>query len=368
MTLKFARAWDLHAVKPPFFPVPSCVAFGLLASPAVALSSTVQQWSGRLPHANAHRDQALQVLARADAVVQEAGDVEADEASPYHSRFIQGASVVPRMMFVVDQRAASPLGAGAGRVAIVSRRTPNEKTPWKNLAALEGTVERQFVRPMLLGETILPYRVLTPVRAVVPWDNQRLLHTKDERLSSYPGLEEWLTKAEALWKRHGSSQLSLREQLDYRRKLSGQFPLPPHRLVYTKSGMYLAAARAPADCIIDHNLYWGTTSTVDEARFLEAILNSDTLTIRVRPLQARGEHNPRDYDKYVWQLPIPIYDPHNERHARLVHLACEAEVLVAGLTLPAKRFELQRRVVREALAASPIGPEIERLVTEIVAG
>jgi SAM-dependent methyltransferase len=365
LTLAFDQAWDLHAVKPTFFPVPSSVVFGRIASPSIPLSSTVEGWSGRLPHANISRDQALQVLTRTSAVVREAADA-GEDASPYHSRFSQGASVVPRMMFVVEQRAAGPLGAGAGRTAITSRRTPNEKTPWKNLPALDGTVERQFVRPMLLGETILPYRVLEPVRAVIPWDAQRLLHAGDERLSSYPGLEEWLTNAEALWKAHGTSQLSLRDQLDYRHKLSSQFPLQPNRVVYTKSGMYLAAARAPANCVIDHKLYWGTTITVEEARFLEAILNSDALTLRVRPLQARGEHNPRDYDKYVWQVPIPLYSPADARHVRLARLAEQAEALVSSLQLPRTRFEAQRRVVRETLAASPVGQAIEALVAALL--
>ena len=49
-------------------------------------------------------------------------------------------------------------------------------------------------------------------------------------------------------------------------------------------------------------------------RYLTAILNSDTLTQLVRPLQARGEHNPRHFDKYIFQLPIPLYDPGNPEH------------------------------------------------------
>lgn len=70
--------------------------------------------------------------------------------------------------------------------------------------------------------------------------------------------------------------------------------------------MYLAAARVsdPA-AVIDHKLYWATASTIGEAQYLTAILNSDVLTQLVRPLQARGEHNPRDFDKYIFQLPIP---------------------------------------------------------------
>ena len=65
------------------------------------------------------------------------------------------------------------------------------------------------------------------------------------------------------------------------------------------------------------NLYWAAASTIEEGRYLEAVLNSDVLTKRVRPLQARGEHNPRHYDKYIWQLPVPMYEPQDPHHARL---------------------------------------------------
>jgi hypothetical protein len=46
--------------------------------------------------------------------------------------------------------------------------------------------------------------------------------------------------------RSKSTTMSLKEQLDYRKKLSAQVPLVPGavRVVYTKSGMYLAAAKA----------------------------------------------------------------------------------------------------------------------------
>jgi hypothetical protein len=86
--------------------------------------------------------------------------------------------------------------------------------------------------------------------------------------------------------------------------------------------MYLAAARITSSiAIIDHKLYWSVVSDIDEARYLTAILNSDVLTQLVRPMQACGEHNPRDFDKYIFRLPIPLYDPDIGVHRQLVTLA-----------------------------------------------
>ena len=48
---------------------------------------------------------------------------------------------------------------------------------------------------------------------------------------------------------------------------------------------------------------------------------AEPLTQLVRPLQASGEHNPRHFDKYIFQLPIPLYDPGNAEHRQLAELA-----------------------------------------------
>lgn len=373
LAINFAEPWDLHDIKPPFFPVPSSVVTGqrVASNENSALPATVSAWKGRLPRANMSWEMATPYIERTAGHVRRATDSVVGAGSPYHKRFSQGASVVPRVLFVVDEKPVGPLGAGAGRIAVKSRRSATEKKPWKTLPALEGSVDRQFVRTMHVGDTILSYRPLPPRHVVIPCDGRQLLDSS-ERLALYPGLADWWHRAEALWVRHRSSErLTLLAQIDYQHKLSNQLPIVPgsFRIVYTKSGMYLAAAIVTDQSIIDHKLYWGTVATLEEAHFLVAILNSDVLTMRVRPLQARGEHNPRDFDKYIWQVPIPTYDATNPRHQRLVTLAENATRIAATVVLPeGKRFETWRRLVREALGASDTGQAIEFEVAQLLDG
>ena len=217
---------------------------------------------------------------------------------------------------------------------------------------------------------MLPFRLLAPRLAVIPWDGKKLLDGSDDRLDDYPGLADWWRQAEQTWNTHRSSdRLTLLSRLDYRRGLSHQFPPPAHRVVYSKGGMYLAAARVsdPA-AVIDHKLYWAAVSTIGEAQYLTAILNSDVLTQLVRPLQARGEHNPRDFDKYIFQLPIPLYDPGNSEHRQLAELAKRAEEAAAALELPpGVSFQAQRRRIREALSRDGLGGEINNLTSALLA-
>jgi hypothetical protein len=179
-------------------------------------------------------------------------------ASPYHARFSQGATLVPRFLLMVEDVPASPLGVAAGRRAVRSRRTANEKPPWKQLPALQGAVESEFVRPVHLGATLLPFRLLEPWLSVVPWDGKGLLEGASPRLELYPGLADWWTRAEGVWDANkGESRITLLERCDFRRGLSQQLPTPQHRILYTKGGQYLAAARLDdPKVVLDHKLYW----------------------------------------------------------------------------------------------------------------
>lgn len=367
--LAFDMAWDLHLVKPSFFPVPGSVVFGTKVADGAAgrpLDGAVEEWSGRLPGWNLSRQAAAAQLTRTAAT---RGRIDSAPLSPYQTRFAQGATVVPRVLLVVEADDAGPFGAGAGRLAVRSRRSPNEKAPWKTLDTLRSNVETQFVRPLLVGDTVLPFRLRPPQLAVIPHDGKRLLDG-DVALDQYPGLASWWRSAEQLWNAHRSGdRLTLLGQLDYRRKLGEQFPPSAHRVVYSASGMYLAAAYVTDQrAVIEHALYWGSVSGPDEARYLIGILNSDELTRLLRPLQARGEHNPRHFDKYVFQLRIPTFDPTNDLHRRLVALAERAEQVAGAVELPTgTSFQALRRRVRSALATDGVAGDLDDAVRQLLA-
>ena len=359
------QSWDLHRVKPSFFPVPCSVVFGQrTTATGRSPDGSSQVWSGRLPHRNAALPEALRLLHRTTT---NPGRTT-DNTSPYAPRFTQGATLVPRFLMSVQPETGGPLGAGAGRRAVRSRRSANEKKPWKDLPDLNGAVEQQFVRPTHLGDTVLPFRPREPLLTVIPWDSKRLLDGTDDRLDLYPGLADWWRHAEQIWNQHRTSKLSLRDQVNYRNKLTCQFPAGPHRVAYTKGGMYLAAARVTdPNAVIDHTLYWATAASIEEARYLTAVLNSGALLDMVRPLQARGEHNPRHFDKYVFQLPIPLYDPDATNHRTLAGLAARAEQVAAAVDLPAGiSFQALRRRIRQVLATDGVTRDIDSIVRDLL--
>lgn len=367
VTVAFDQPWDLHRIKPAFFPQAVGVVRGNRVDGGRSgkpLNQTAEVWAGSFDTKRSSRSAAYPNISRMTAEL-----LSNTGGSPYAKRFTQGATIVPRFLFFVNDYVATPLGPGAGRRAIESRRSTLEKKPWKLLPSLRGTVERQFIHPVLVGESVMPFRILSPHRGVFPWDGRRLLRGSDEHIDLYPGLARWWRIAEAIWEQNRSSdKMALIDRLDYQKGFTKQFPAPTHRVVYTASGMYLAAAIVSDETVvIEHKLYWSEAVSLDEARYLVSILNSAALTMAVRPLQGRGEHNPRDFDKYIFNLNIPPYDPRDSAHRELVTLAEQSLSIAASVDLPDLRFEARRRHIREALIDAGVAAAADALVKALLA-
>lgn len=371
--IAFSGSWDLRRLRPHFFPRGSAVIFGrrmqaLIGEAAkgnspVPLPKTTERWTGKIPGKITDWNHVQKWIKREQHELKYVG--EDLISSPYRKRFWQGASIVPRVLFFVDQQETGPLGLGGGRVAVRSERSTTEKAPWKSLPDMEGVVEKEFVRPVLLGESVLPYRLLPPRKVVLPIEgNATLLDGEHPHLERYPDLTNWWRAVEKQWMDNRSSErLTLSAQLDFRRKLSDQLPAAPLRVVYGKAGMHVSAALVDEpNAIIDHKLYWGTVATRDEGLYLCAILNTPALTEIVRPLMSYGKDE-RDIDKAVWQLPIPEFNPLNPGHRRLAELGAAQGAHIAELVLDeSKSFVKLRQVIRSVLADSPEAEELDMLV------
>jgi SAM-dependent methyltransferase len=361
----FTTPWDLRKVRPHFFPREAAVVFGQRGAAEVPMPAEVEAWRGRLSARGSTWETVRGSLQRQ---VQRTETYADQEGSPYRSRFRQGATIVPRVLFMVEKLPAGPLGMPAGQCLVRSTRSTTEKAPWKSLDRLEGVLETEFLRPVHLGETVLPYRALDPKLAVIPCEAEAVLDPQGEEMDQYPGLAAWWRDANALWEKHrATDKLTLTQQLDYHGKLTSQFPIAPQRVVYAKSGMHLAAARVVDHrAVFDHTLYWAAVHSTEEAHYLCAVLNSVAATLAVRPLLPRGKEE-RHIDSYVWKLPIADFDEADPQHVALAALGAEAEALVK--TLPVKagdNFVTLRRATRKLLEESDVGRRIEAIVAQML--
>lgn len=365
----FQEAWTFDESVQPLFPVPACVLIGRVGAGGTP-PQQVTAFTGALPRRDARPAEAARYLTQRPAPWPTGG--ERAGGSAYREKFRQGATLVPRMLCLVEEvQSVGMLGSAADMPIVQSRRTRQEKEPWKSLPALRQQVERKFLRPVYLGESIAPYRLLQPVQGVIPWEtgSKRLLDAAAAQQAGYPHLSAWLSDAERLWDAHGAGRMTFIEQLDYYRKLSVQFPVPSLRVVYAASGTLPAAAILhERQAVLEHALYWAATGK-REAHYITAILNSETARTRVEHLQASGKYGKRHFDKLMFELPIPLFNVNDPLHRELASASARAAKIAASVPLKeGMYFVTARKHIRAALHDHGIAQENEELVTRLLTG
>ena len=379
------RAWDLEGLEPnTFFPVPASAVFArrLPAGEAARpLAGRVERWRGRAGAEDAARETAGIT------------DTSVVGESVYDGYSRQGAVIVPRCLFFVNETENTAIVRAGQTITVNPRRGSQDKAPWKDLdlTAITGqTVESRHVYDVHLGETLVPYATLEPLKAVLPVKRGDARLPKDSdgvggiRLGGLERRmrERWRTIS-GIWEENKASanRLDLLGQIDYINKLSAQLAWReepgdrPVRVVYTASGMPTAALLHDDSAIVESNIYWIACKDMQEAHYLLAIINSQALYEAVTPLMAKGQFGARHLQKHLWKLPIPEYDPTNPQHAALSQ-AGQAAAEGASQQLGQLRRErgakltvtVGRRELRRWLRGSEEGMGVEALVGELLGG
>ncbi len=365
--VRFTAAWTFPSEVQPLFPVPSCVLFAEGARHPAKLPEKVTRFSGSLPKRDASAETAKRNLSK----VPEPWPADTGvTGSPYETLFRNGATLQPRRLVVVHELPGGRLGTNAKAPRVRGRTSSQDKRPWKEIAPPEGPIEIEMLRAAYLGESIGPFRILSNLTAVIPWDqNKRQLMNSVAALNEgHRGLARWLEEAETLWDEHGTGGMTLLQRWNFNRALTAQFPIAPLRVVYSKAGSQPAAAiLEDSKAIVENGLYWMGSKSKDEAWYLCAILNSETARSRAEHWQAEGQWGKRHFDKAMFNLPIPIFDAKIELHKELAAAAMQAEYVAARVEVKeGEYFVTTRNRIRKTLAQDGIGGEIEILVEKLL--
>ncbi|MGP5014525.1 N-6 DNA methylase [Glutamicibacter ardleyensis] len=374
---EITEMWDLDAVRPTgdLFPVPAGVIYGQRHTATIGLTDTT------VPHGvpsdkvvlSGLRDRSGWTKTKPQlqfvVVPNRAIGANALGQSPYRSTVAQGATIVPRALhFVNEESSTNKLGQTAGKASVSSFRTTLEKAPWKNLPGLTGVVEKRFIHPVHLGSTVVPFRTLAPWKAVLPIERGELL--PEEKIADAPqGISRWWAEASVVWETNKSktNKLSLWDRINFQRLMHKQLGGSKYRVVYSASGNTLVSAILdnPQE-IIEHALYWLPARSLDEARYLNVILNAPVTTREVSEYQSKGLFGNRHFDTYVWMLPIPSFDHSSPLHQEISSLGADCEVLADGVDLDGMKFQSARKKVRTALSDAGLTDEIDRLVSDLL--
>ena len=270
------------------------------------------------------------------------------------------------------------------------RRGSQDKRPWRGLdltALAQQTVEAIHLFDVHLGETLVPYTTLDPLKALLPLkrtDHEIPVDVNGTGGVRLAGLERrmrgrWRT-INNLWEEHkaAATKLNLVGQVDYYGKLSSQLEWQrnpgdrPVRVVYGGWGAPTAAVLNDDRDIADYKLFWVACKDVQEADYLLAIINSRTLYEAVAPLMPKGQYGARDLQKHLWKLPIPEYDADSLLHAATSEAgkvaAAGAARELAHLRENRSRVTvtIARRELRKWLQSSPEGQAVEAAVAKLL--
>jgi len=397
------EVWDLESVKP-LFNVPACVVFGKQFH-HTERPIKAKVFSGQLNRRNASLDEALKSLVVHDTslhLVEQGGrsfwseDAKAElvGASPYGSKFAQGATIVPRSCWFVQVLEKPELGFNPERpyVRTDQRAIELAKEAYKGLE-VEGNIEKDFLYATLLSTDLLPFGFLEyrPVVLPIKPSGEMFVMLSKEIVeeNGYEDLARWLRICEEEWgkrRKEKAERMSIYERLDHVHGLTQQHHKAKYKVIYPTSATNLCGA---ALCnqkiflkvgeqkitlnsfIVESTTYSFETENESEAHYLSALLNSPTLDELLKPMQARGLWGPRHIHKKVWELPIPIFSEAKSAHNELAELGLHCAQKVAKIiptldtlnVTPGKIGRL-RAQVRERLADEL--KEIDSLVKRIL--
>jgi len=364
--IAWSEAWMMDRDLEPLFPVPAAVLLGRKLGRANPIPSTVTKISGLLPMRDAPERMAAEHLTfesnyPAPRIAQSEG------GSPYRTAFRCGANLFPRVLVTVERKTAGRLGTDASAPLVETTRSIHK--PWSAVDPIKGTVEQEFLRPVYLGESILPYRIFRAFEGAIPTTAQgTVLDSRSAFDRGYDHLSNWLSRVEALWNEHGSGARTFKEQINYIGQLASQFPVASLRVIYTKSGTLPAACiLRDGSAVVDQKLFWSKPENESEAYYLIGILNSEAARSRAQQYQSRGLFGTRDFDKVMFNLPIPLFKESEPLHRELAEAGALAELVAANVELKeGEKFQRARKRVRDALAEDGIGGDIEKLVEKLL--
>lgn len=320
--------------------------------------------------------------------------------SPYADIAMEGPPIRDRRLFFVTVEPNQTFMAAPNTFISYPRRSNQDKKHY-DVAALDGNVVHDDnLFDVYLGESIAPFVTLTPLKAALPVDkptmtlplyhSQRPANTNSGAVKHDPSEVEtakldtrmrtrWNTMS-SLWdaNKGKNDEKSLYERLNYHGGLNNQLEWlrdpgkHPVRIAYSAHGEPTAALICDDKAVLDEMLYQVACRSLDEAHYLLAIINSNTLATNAKPFcPTNWARKIRHLHKHLWKLPIPEYDPNDTDHVNLSRLGrratVEARTIITNLGTPPPTVRKAREVLRHDWQPnSPTAQAIEIAVKKML--
>jgi hypothetical protein len=306
---------------------------------------------------------------------------ESLQRSYYYPHFLQGATIVPRCFWFVQQAKDAAIHKEIPHLETSDETLEEAKNPWKR--RVQGRVEKRFIYETVLAKGIIPFGIIRTEQIFLPVIKRKHSFELLDFLALFEkghfDAGSWMQDVEKLWEEHRqSSDRTLVQWLNYNQKLSKQNPDAPYVVLYNTSGTNLTAAlfvkgKQKGLTFKSHGFfaesvtYYYYPRSITEGFYLTAVLNSDVVNWAIKEVQPQGLYGERHIHRRPFEVcAIPKYDSKNKIHNALAKLGgkCTDEVREYIPNLQGRLGKLRLEVKR---MLKPDIDRINKLVKQLLA-
>lgn len=385
------EVWDLQDVSP-LFRVPTCVIFGSRRSSTRTSLASVpgKKLSGRLPKAQVQIDLA-RMRVKSEEVVWQLAEIGNNKttirsawtsgghipkgSNAYHSRFKQGATILPRTFYFVEINGSNPQATVLPEDVLSVTSEPEQlrsaKSPWTT--PITGRCEGKFLFRTAISRSILPFSLSECPMVLMPVEQRedgsfRLLDPSDLLASGALETSRWFAEAERVYMANrtgkaAEAKLTMLGRLNYQNGVTAQSTGSQFVILYTSSSKDASAVVVTSNdfdftFLADHKAYWCSVNTRAEADFVCAFLNSRISNQKIKEFQTRGLMGPRDVHKVILSLPWPRYRAKDPVHSRIAEIG----KLCANIS---REISLREGFANERLGTNSLGKARSLILSEM---
>lgn len=301
------------------------------------------------------------------------------ESKYYYNRFLQGATIVPRSFWFVQQDKNAARHKKIPYLETSSETLKESKKPWQ--IKLQGRIEENLLFETVLAKGLVPFGISRTETIFLPvLKSKSSFHLANSNVLLEQGYEnsaDWMEKAESLWGKHRQSDdRDLIQWLNYNQKLTKQDIQAPFVILYNSSGTNLAAAVyeskrnknklfRTSGFIVESVTYYFYPNTKAEGLYLVTVLNSTIVNEAIKALQPEGLFGERHIHRRPFEAcPIPKFDSKKEVHKKLAKMGRKCTGIVSGYLEELKGpIGRNRTEIRRVLSSEL--QEIDKLVDQL---
>ena len=239
--------------------------------------------------------------------------------SYYKTLFHKGADLNPRnLIFIKYEQIEDDL-------AIINHDTrifQRAKAPWNIEVFNNEIIEIKYLFKVVKSTEITKFLIYDYYNVFLPLNKSDLSFRYHELAENAKRFYEKINRLYLKYKKNTTRHKSLMENLNRWSKLINKRQKSQVKVVYNNSGSVLCSTVVLGDFLVTGDLSFYDTTSLNEAYYLSAILNSNLMTGQIKILKSS-----RHIFKLPFEIPIKKFDDNSPSHQKLAILGREAQLL-----------------------------------------